>query len=245
MTDDLSVYWWHHVGALVVAAEGTLGLGSYGRFRDTLLKAAADVPSALIIDLDRIGVPSPVALSLFPAVAGKIAVWPGIPLILVAADDEQNRVLVEYRMRRYVPVHRSFDEAVAAIGDPPPRRVARTELPHGSEGTAAAWDFVTEWCGRWQVSERRTSDALRVAMALVDNTNTHTIGAPPTVRVEMRRGMLTIAVYDGSPRPARHLEPGTDPATGIEHGVTMVARVCRTWGNTPTSSGGKVVWAVL
>lgn len=244
MTDELSVYWWHHVEALVVAAEGSLGVGSYGRLRDALLKVAADAPSAVIVDLDRTDIPSPVALALFPSVAAKIAVWPGIPLILVVADDEKHRVLAEYRMRRYVPVHRNLDEAMAAIGDPPPRRIAHSKLPYGSMCFTPARDFVTEWCERWQVSDGWTSDALRIAMALLDNTITHTDEAP-TLRIELRRGMFTVAVYDDNARPARQVDPGTDPATGTEHGLAMIERLCRTWGSTPTSSGGKVVWAVL
>jgi anti-sigma regulatory factor (Ser/Thr protein kinase) len=244
VTEELSVYRWHHVGALVVAAEGTLGVGTYGRLRDTLLKAAAEAPHAVIVDLDRMGVRSPVALALFPSVASKIAVWPGIPLILVAADDDRNRMLAEYRMRRYVPVHRSIDEAITAIGDPPPRRVARTDLPHDSACSEMARDFVTEWCERWHVSDERTEDALRVVAALVDNTVKHAQGAP-TIRIELRRGVFTVAVYDGDPRPARRIEPGTDPVTGTMHGLAVIAHLCRTWGNTPTYTGGKVVWAVV
>jgi hypothetical protein len=153
VTDELSVYWWHHAGALAVVAEGSLGAGSYGRLRDTLLKAAADTPSAVIVDLDRMDVASPVALALFPSVASKIAVWPGIPLILVVADEAKLHLLAEYRTRRYVPVQDSLEAAVPAIGDPPPRRVARIDLPYGSACFALTRDFVSEWCERWQVPE--------------------------------------------------------------------------------------------
>jgi hypothetical protein len=241
VTDELSAFWWHHAGASVVVAEGTLDAASYAKLRDTLLKAAADAPCAVLVDLDRMGVHSPVALALFPSVAAKIAAWPGIPLILVVADEAKHRVLAAYRMRRYIPVHRSLEEAVIAIGDPPPRRVARLDLPYGPAGFALAHDFVTEWCERWQVSEGRTADALRIATALVDNTIRHTREAP-SIRVELRRGMFTVAVYDGDPRPAR---PRTDPATGAEHGLAVVEDLCRTWGNTPTYAGGKAVWVVL
>jgi hypothetical protein len=244
VTDALIVYRWHHVGALVVAVEGTLDASSYGMLRDALLKAAADAPTAVIVDLERMGVPSPVALALFPAVAAKIAVWPGIPLILAVADDAKRRMLAEYRMRRYVPVHGTVEEAVTAIAEPPPRRVARVELPHGSACLPLMRDFVTEWCERWQVPEWRAADALRIATVLVGNTIKHTQGAP-TIRIEMRRGMFTVAVYDGSQRLARQLEPDTDLATGAEHGLTMVAQLCRSWGNSRTHAGGKVVWVVL
>lgn len=244
MTSELIVYRWHDVGALVVAVEGTLDAASYGGLRDALLKAAADAPSAVIVDMERLDVGSPVALALFPSVASKIAAWPGIPLILAVADDAKRRMLAEYRMRRYVPVHRNVEDAVTAIGDPPPRRVARADLPYGSGCLASTRAFVTEWCERWQVPDWRAADALRIATALVDNTVKYTQGAS-AIRIELRRGMLTVAVYDGNPRPARQIEPGTDPATGTEHGLATITHLCRTWGNAPTYSGGKVVWVVL
>lgn len=244
MADEFMVYWWRHGGAVVVVAEGVLDALTYGRLRDALVKAAAEVPRAVIVDLDRIGIRTPAALTLFPTVATEIATWPGLPLQLVAANDAIHRVLADYRMQLYVPVHRGLEAAVAAIEDPPPRSVARADLPNGSACFPMAREFVTEWCERWKVTSSRTADAVQVATALVGNTIKHTYG-PPTIRVELRRGMLTVAVYDGDPEPARAIKPGTDPSTGLEHGLTMIEELCRTWGSSPTQSGGKVVWAVL
>lgn len=244
MIGELSVYWWRHVGATVVVAEGTLDSVSYGRLRVAVVKAAAEVPRAVIVDLDRAGVAHPTALALFPAVASEIAMWPGIPLLIAVANEANHRVLVDYRMRRYLPVHRSIEAAVDGIADPPPRRVARTELPNGAASFPRAREFVTEWCERWQVTAGRASDALQVGLELVDNTIKHTYG-PPTIRVELRRGLLTVAVYDDDPEPVHLNEPDTNQTTGVEHGLTAVARLSRAWGSTGTQSGGKVVWAVL
>jgi anti-anti-sigma regulatory factor len=244
VADDFGAHWWDHAGAVVVDVRGTLDTASSGSLRDALAKAAADAPRAVIVDLDGLVVGNQVALAMFPTVASKIAVWPGIPLILLAADDATHHILAEYRMRRYVPVCRSLQAAEAAIGQPPPRRVERIELPYGSGGVHLARDFVTEWCQRWQVANTRTADALRITAALVDNTLKHTQG-PPTVRIELRRGMLTVAVYDANPQPAHPIESDTDPTTSIEHGLTMIARRCRAWGSNPTHTDGKVVWAVL
>jgi len=242
--DDFCAFWWQHDGAMVVAAEGTLDAATYGRLRDALVKAAAEVPRAVIVDLDRIGIRTPVALSLFPTVATEIAMWPGVPLRLVAANDVIHGILAQYRMQQYVPVHRGLEEAVAAIGEPLPRSVARVDLPNGSACFPMAHEFVTEWCERWKVTSGRTTDAVQIAMALVSNTIKHTYG-PPTIRVEQRRGMLTVAVYDDDPEPARAIEPGTDPSTDVEHGLTMITELSRKWGSSPTRSGGKVVWAVI
>lgn len=228
----------------MVAAEGILDAASYGRLRDALVKVATDIPDAVLVDLDRIGIRTPVALALFPTVATQIAMWPGLPMLLVAANDSIHRVLADYRMDMYVPVHRSLAAAMAAIGDPSPRNVARVDLPNGSACFSMAREFVTEWCERWKVTDYRTVDAVRVAMALVHNTIKHTYG-PPTIRVELRRGMLTVAVYDDDPEPACAIKPGADASADIEHGLALVARLCRTWGCSPTQSCGKVVWAVL
>ncbi|MGH3881655.1 MAG: ATP-binding protein [Actinophytocola sp.] len=238
------MYWWRHVGATVVVAEGTLDSAGYAKLRVAMVKAAAEVPRAVIVDLDRTGVAHPTALALFPAVASEIAVWPGIPLVIAVANEANHRSLVDYRMRRYLPVHRSIEAAVDGIADPPPRRVARTELPNGAASFPLARGFVTDWCQQWQVAAERAADVLQVAMELVDNTIKHTYG-PPTVRVELRRGLLTVAVYDGDPEPVHLIEPGTNPVTGVEHGLSAVVRLSRAWGSTGTQSGGKVVWAVL
>lgn len=244
MADEFGVYWWRHLGAVVVVAEGVLDAASYGTLRDAMVKAAAEVPRAVIVDVDRIGIRTPVVLALFSTIAPEIAMWPGVPLLLVAANDANHRILADYRMQRYVPVHRDLEAAVDAIEDPPPRSVARVDLPNGSACFRMARDFVSEWCERWKVTGSRRDDAVRVAMALVGNTIKHTYG-PPTIRVELRCGMLTVAVYDGDPEPAHAIKPGSDPSTGVEHGLTTIAQLSRTWGSSPTQSGGKVVWAVL
>lgn len=242
-SDEFSVYWWQHVGAVVVVAEGVLDAASYGRLRDAVVKAAAEAPRAVIVDIDRLGVLDTAALAVFPAVLADIALWPGVPLLIVAANDANHRMLVKYRMPRFVPVHRSLEDAVAAIGDPPPRRVARAELPNGRLSNRMAREFVTDWCRRWEVTGGRTAAAVQVVGELVDNTMRHTYG-PPTVRVELRRGMLTVAVYDDDPAPAQLIVPNpVGPET--THGLALIANLCRVWGSTPTRSGGKVVWAVL
>jgi hypothetical protein len=242
VAEEFSVYWWHHVGAAVVVAEGLLDSGSYGRLRDAVVKAAADIPRAVIVDIDRLGVRNPVGLALFPAVLSDLTLWPGVPLLLVAGNDANHHILTEYRMARYVPVHRSLDAAVAAIDDPPPRRVARFELPNGAACHHLAREFVAEWCERWDVTGGRTDDAVQVATELVENTIKHTYG-PPTIRIELRRGLLTVAVYDEDPAPPHRIGPDRDPSA--ERGMAVVANLSRTWGSTPTAAGGKVVWVVL
>jgi hypothetical protein len=238
VTAELSVYWWHHFGAVVVVPDGPLDVRTYARLRDAMVKAAADAPRAVIVEFDRLRVDTTAVLTVFPAAATELATWPRVPLLLVAVDEANRKVLADYRMSRYVAVHRSIDSALAAIGDPPPRQVARVDLPNGTACFHLARTFVREHCQRWDITDERTMDAVCVANSLVENTIKHTYG-PPTVRVELRRDVLTVAVYDDDPAPPR-------PASGlVVSGLALIARLSRTWGSSPTQSGGKVVWAVL
>jgi hypothetical protein len=234
------VYWWHHHGAAVVVPEGVLDAVSYGRLRTALMKAAADDPRAVIVDVDALKVDRSAVLALFPAVGNEISTWPGLPLLLVASEEASLRMLAEFRMARFLPVHPDVDAAVAAIGRPPPRQVARIALPNGAVSLRLARAFVRRCCYRWRIYDDRTIDAIWVANELVENTVKHTFG-PANLRVELRRNMLTIAVYDDDPTPPWLIEQEGE----IVHGLGVVARLSRSWNTSPTPTGGKVVWAVL
>lgn len=241
MSSDFTVYWWHHLDTAVVVPEGVLDAVSYGRLRGALLRVASGEPRAVIVELDGLRVDRTATLALFPAVGSEIATWPGLPLLLVARNYTALRMLAEYQMPRFLPVHRSVDAAVAAIGDPPPRRLARHTLPNGFACLQQARAFVRKCCYRWEIFGDRAVDAIWVANELVENTVKHTYG-PPTLRVELRRTLLTVAVYDDDPSLPGLPEPAPAP---VVHGLAVVARLCRTWGSTSTGAGGKVVWAAL
>jgi hypothetical protein len=218
--------------------QGLLDASSYGRLRAALVKVAADEPRAVLVDVDALRVTNPVALALFPSVGTELATWPGLPLLLVATREEIRRGLAAYDMTRHLPVHSGLDAAVAAIGEPGPRELARIVLPAGTAGLRPARAFLRTQCHRWQVTGDRAIDAVLVVNELVENAIRHARGAP-ALRVELRGDLLTIAVYDGDPERTRLLE-----TVGV-HGLTTVIRLCHTWGSTATPTGGKVVWAAL
>jgi hypothetical protein len=59
----------------------------------------------------------------------------------------------------------------------------------------------------------------------------------------LRKSMLTIAVYDDDPTPARLMDP--DASARGRLGLRLVDKLASTWNCAPTMAGGKVVWAVL
>jgi anti-anti-sigma regulatory factor len=228
------------VGASVIEPHGVLDVASYGDLRNTMVKAAIDEPRAVIIDLDGLSVPDRWALALFSSVSDQLAQWPGVPLLLSATREGQRDLLDRYRLARFVPVYSSVLDAVAAIDDPPPRRIARRKLPNKLASASLVRRFVLDVCSTWPVAAH-TEDAMMIANEFVENTLLHTYCAP-SLRLELRRGLLTIAVYDDDPMPARLVEP---EQPGRRRGLVLVSRLSRLWGCSPTLAGGKVVWAVL
>jgi excinuclease ABC subunit A len=78
--------------AIVVRPAGLLDVSTAPYMRDVLLKAIADAPSVVIVDLDRLELRKTYTLSIFTVVARRTAEWSGVPLVLVAGPDLGNRL---------------------------------------------------------------------------------------------------------------------------------------------------------
>jgi anti-anti-sigma factor len=241
MTSALWVQSHDHDGVSVVEPHGVLDAATYRTLRETLVKLAVDEPRAVIVDVADLMVPDRSALALFVSVSDQLAQWPGVKILLVATRAVHRELLDRSRLGRFVPVFPSVPAAMTAAGDPPIRRIARKTLPNELISTRLARRFVAETCAEWG-EKARVDDALLVVDALVENTLIHTYCAP-TVRVESRRGRLTVAVYDDDPATGGLLDP-VFPALTV-HGLPLVETISKAWGCAQRSSGGKVVWAVL
>lgn len=212
----------------ILAPTGVLDAENAAALRDRLLVAAAEEPTAVLVDVTALEMPSPT--TLFAEAADDVARWPGVPLLVV---DPHDRLPADHR------VHRTTAAAIAAIGEPPPRRLARRTLPNTRLGGRAGRAFVQDCCRRWHVEECRAADAVWVANELIENTIRHT-PCKPSVRVELRDDELTVAVSDDDPRA-----PRPDPAQRPLHGLAAIHKLAAAWGTVPIASGGKVVWAAL
>lgn len=210
---------------VILTPTGTLDAESDGALRERLLVAAADEPQAVVVDASALHVAGPTGL--FADVAQEVARWPGVRLLVV---DARGRVAGCFR---------SVAGALAAVGKPPARRLARRMLPNTRSGGRAGRAFVRDCCRRWHVDGTRAADAVWVANELIENTIRHT-PYQPSLRVELRGGELTVAVSDGDPA-APHPDADAKPL----HGLGAVHRLVAAWGITPTANGGKVVWAAL
>ncbi|MDI5979308.1 ATP-binding protein [Amycolatopsis magusensis] len=222
--------------ATVVTLTGALDVRSYPEVRDTLLKCAAEQPHVLVVVIDDLVPVAGSLLSIFAQVWMRVSDWPGIPFVLVSAG------LPEGAIARFVPVYPTVAAALRGAELPPKRRRARLALPR-AEGTARqSRDFTRDVCQDWHLPSEVVSDARSVANELVENVLAHT-ESEAVLRLELRPKVLSVAVADDSPVPARLREGQSGYYGGL--GLLLVAQLTKVWGCTPSMAGGKVVWGVL
>jgi anti-sigma regulatory factor (Ser/Thr protein kinase)/anti-anti-sigma regulatory factor len=229
-------------GATIVVPTGVLDLASYAQLRDTLIKCALEVPRAIVVDLGSLHIPTPATLTVFTTVWMRVSDWPGVPILLVVTDPDDRAQLRRRRIDRYLPICSSLDQALRAVGTPLPRYRFVVDLVDLATASRVARRLVEETCRRWGCTEQLVEDALMVANALVDNAVRHAPGQP-SLRLELRSGLITVAVYDDGPA---FLRPGTTGSTtqpGL--GFRLVDGLTSSWGCSATPFGRKVVWAVL
>ena len=224
-------------GALAKASVvGVLDRTTYSLLRDRLLEFAADSEDGVLIDIERLELRDRALVRVFDLVALRVGDWPALPFALVTGRPEQRAVLAASG----VAVYPDAAAAEAALTRPARRWVGRL-LDRSPRTSARARGFVRGICAEWMVPEL-AEDAELIATELVENTLRHTDSAP-LLRLELRRGTLSVAVADESRRPAV-LREGLDPAdAGL--GLRMITKVAKRWGSSRSRSGGKTVWALL
>jgi anti-anti-sigma regulatory factor len=231
-------------GCTLVRPVGVLDVSTYPILRDTLLKCVVDEPDAVIVDLGPLVISSTAVWSVFSVVAMRTGDWPGVPMMLVARQESHRETLRHSAVRRWVPCFEDLDAAFAAVGEPPLRRRVLIELAGQRSSSREARRHVREIGEKWGLSEvdDLIGDAELIATEFVENTVRHTV-SDLTLRLELRNGLLTVAVADDDPREAVLREHSCERAQAS--GLVMVARVAEVWGCTPAMTGGKIVWAVL
>lgn len=226
--------------ATTALVTGVLDLESYPDLRDGLLKLATEAPDGLIADIDGLAIDDAALVTVFSLIAMRIGDWPGIPFSVVSGRPEHRTMFADRIVDKFVPVHDDRETAEHLLSQPPRRRAAQL-LARSVNSSALARDFVRRVCAEWELPGF-ADDALLVATELVENAIRHT-ESPPRLRLELRRGILSVAVSDDSPRSAVMIERLDALEPGL--GLRMIAQVARVWGCSRSWSGGKTVWAVL
>lgn len=228
--------------AAVLTVDGVLDSSTYLELRNSVIKAAADEPRAVLIDVNGLDVPAGSAWSVFTSVHWHVSIWPGVPMILVCASAAGRADIVRNGITRYLPVHPNVESALRALGDHTTqhRDRVRVELPAALASLRTARNLVAEWLTAWSQT-KLIPVATIIVNVFVENVLQHTESAP-VLRLENNGRTVTIAVADGSSSTAvRHEDPR---GSGRVSGLAIVAAVSRAWGSTLNTSG-KTVWAVV
>ncbi|WP_018684894.1 hypothetical protein [Actinokineospora enzanensis] len=227
-------------GCLLVRPRGVLDPATYPALRDTLLKCAVAQPRAVVVDLGETEVGCESLLSVFATVWLRTCDWPGVPLLVVGVPEAMRTSAV----RRYVRFHDTAGQAVAAAGHTQPVLRRHFTVPRVRDAAAIGRNEVAAACVAWGVPADHVVEAEQVVTELVENTMRHT-DSEARVRVEARRGLLTVAVTDDDPTPAVLRDRGT-AAVPSAMGLLVVTAFAKTWGCVvDRAAGRKVVWAVL
>jgi len=233
----------HQRQVSTLIADGVLDGSTYRTLRDSVIKAAIDQPRGVIVEVNRLSVPSNAAWSVFTSARWHISIWPDAPILLVSADAERRSTIASSGVARYVSVHPTREAALDALSGQalPSRRRARIELPATRFGVGLARAVIADWLTSWD-QQHLISVAGTVATVFVENVLQHT-GSTPVLVVENCLDDVTIAVEDFSPQPATRRED-SDRSAGTLSGLTIVSALCRAWGSAPTPAG-KTVWGVV
>ncbi|MFC4047574.1 STAS domain-containing protein [Dactylosporangium siamense] len=223
-----------------VAVRGRLDPLTAPVLRQAVLKALAEEPAAVLIDLAGVADADPIALTVFLSLARAAAAWPGATLIHHSATPALARQLDELAIGRHVPltVDRVEAEALAGRGSGPVR--VRWDVLGGAGSLAEARDVVRVFCLRHGLGAL-SGNAELVVTELVVNAVVHG-SAPVTAWVSLRRRYLHLAVRDRSATMPRLAVP--DVAGGGGRGLVIVEALTVAWGATVTSDG-KIVWCTL
>jgi anti-anti-sigma factor len=224
----------------VVRLAGALDLATMRAVHTVLDDCLTAQPDALVVDLSRLDVTDPLALSVFAAAARRAADWPIVPMVLCGPPPETAAWLNETTTCRVVPVRRDCAEATAvANAAASPRLRVRLEPVAGA--CRRARELVTEACTRWNIPEA-VGPASLVLTELVGNVVRHA-HTPMQVTLTLQPPYLQVAVRDGSRAVAR-AGSMRDPRAEGGRGLHLVREVTQRWGSCPAGDG-KVVWATL
>jgi anti-sigma regulatory factor (Ser/Thr protein kinase) len=224
-----------------VTVRGRLDPHTAPVLRQTVLKALAAEPAAVLIDLAGVTDVDPIALTVFLSLARAAAAWPGAQLIHHSATPGLAGELEELAIGRHVPLaaDRAEAEALAGRGTGPVQ--VRWDVLGGADGLTEARDVVRTFCERHGL-ESLSGNAELVITELVVNALVHG-AAPVGAWVSLRRRYLHLAVRDRSEAMPRLVGPG-DTAGDGGRGLMIVEALTVAWGAT-AAPDGKIVWCTL
>ncbi|MFC7530731.1 ATP-binding protein [Actinoplanes sp. GCM10030250] len=224
----------------VLTVSGTLDHLTGDALGTAVRRSLSVQPARLLLDVTRLRINDPAALTAFGSVVCQAEEFPAVPIVVCGADRPTRQALAAAPdcagLEMAPDCSRALDDAGAQPGFPGVR-VRLRPVPEACRQVRA---LVAQTCAGWQRGDVSATVAL-VATELVANVVRH---AHTTMEftLALRDGRLTVAVRDGSRRMPRRLDPGVSEAGG--RGLRLVHDLTDAWGVLPVTDG-KVVWSQL
>ncbi|WP_229074126.1 ATP-binding protein [Actinoplanes sp. DH11] len=224
----------------VLTVSGTLDRMTGDALGAAVRRSLSLLPSTLLLDVGRLRVAEPQALTTLGSVVCQTAEFPAVPIVVCGADQPTRDALAAAPDCAGLRMAADCSRALAEADAQTPSPGIRVRLRPVPEACRQVRHLVTQACGAWQRADL-TATASLVATELVANVVRH---AHTTMQFTfgLRDGRLTMAVRDGSLRMPRPLDPAVTDAGG--RGLRLVRDLTDAWGVLPVSDG-KVVWTQL
>jgi anti-anti-sigma regulatory factor len=213
---------------VVVGLAGVLDSSTRVQLRDEVIKAAADQPAGVIVDVDGLDVPNNDAWGVFASARWRVNCSPDVAIALVSSDPAMQERLAPLAITRYVPVFGDVPAAAASIAESRYhyRHRARAGFARHDGGVRAAQMFVRNRLAEWSMFDKIPLTAT-VATIFIENASSYTRGGCE-LRLEGTDEGIFMSVVDVA---------GESPA-----GLDVIAALCPRSGSTPTY-GGRIGWA--
>ncbi|GAB3845724.1 STAS domain-containing protein [Dactylosporangium cerinum] len=223
----------------VVRANGRLSIASAPMLRRAVLKALADQPELILLDVSGLRAEDDLALTALPMLARQSAA-DGIAMIVTGPPTALRRQLEAMAVTRWVTVAESRASALDLHAHAPGPLRAALQLPAHPSATTAARRLVDDACRRWRITYLADIAGL-VVTELVANSVLHA-GTPMRLLLSLREHHLHVSVRDGSSRLPRPMTADEDLESG--RGLLIIEGLAAAWGSVAVA-GGKVVWVTL
>lgn len=232
-------------GIVAIRPEGLFDLAGATSVRAVLLKALAEAPVGIIVDLAAMAVVDDILLTLFSTMAGKAVIAePSTALVLHSPTPAVAASLTALGIdRRVSGICVSHDDAVRRARLRTPGDFMVWHLPALPDSVVRARALTAATCEQWEVPDA-ASDRLQVIVTeLVTNVIRHA-RTPMDLVLRRSERYVHVNVLDGDESNlARLLGPETPVSPG-GRGLMLVEAFATAWGSHVTGRG-KSTWATV
>jgi hypothetical protein len=232
----------------IVTARGALTPPTKHMLRTAILKALAECPLAVMVDLDGLVDHTHTAPALFQSLHRRATDEYGVPLLWYAPEEGWLGDRLRSRhWRSTLHVHDTREQALAAAAATPlSTQSVRALLPPDPVSPSHARILVGEACVAWGAPELAPTARL-IIFGLTLNAVTHA-RTDLLITAVRRRRYLQLSVRDGSQAPPRLLpwQPADPDAPLADRGtgLRVIDQWADAWGFIRDGTG-KVVWATI